>query len=97
MTTEMSYTIDHVQMLKAENEKLQAQVAMLRGTIECVSAYCTDGDAVIELERALSATDSNWITRHDQQVRDEAYAAIGITKADEEQFRRIMQMWEKAR
>ena len=62
----------------AENKNLQAQVAMLRGAIECVAAYCADGDAVIELERTLSATESDWLAQHDQKTRDEAYEKAAI-------------------
>lgn len=121
MTTELSYTIDHVHMLQAENkklqqriselegivlfesplrildertrenEKLQAKVAMLRDALSSARNWMSDrNDITPKVDYALSESSSDWITQHDQQVRDAAYA-----KGRQDMHDEVMSEWHK--
>lgn len=58
---------------RAENEKLQAQVAMLRETLTYFTSIYFEIRHRELAGNALQQTESDWLTQHDQQVRDEAY------------------------
>lgn len=75
---------------RAENEKLQAQVAMLRKYIAWVNGLVENWSDDEIAYRDSTQSGSDWLAQHDQQVRDEAYS-----RGRQDMHDAVMAEWDK--